>query len=178
MYEIPQELQYREKIVFGLTFQQLAWAILFLPIILIILAKTNYGLTTKLFLVSIPAILASLFMFFNLSSKIKDTIYWIKSRKITLSMNVMKDFLNIDKIKEIAVLKINPINFSIMNDQEKEAIIKTFQKFLNSLEFPIQILVSTTNLDLNDYYNKIKDRKHIEHLTNIIKENKASGDTW
>jgi len=28
-YEIPQQLEYREKVVFGLTFSQLAWAMLF-----------------------------------------------------------------------------------------------------------------------------------------------------
>lgn len=72
MYEIPQELKYKEKIVFGLTFRQLAWAILFLPIVLLILAKTHYDLTTKLFIASIPAILASLFMFFNFSTKLKN----------------------------------------------------------------------------------------------------------
>ncbi|MDP2909182.1 MAG: hypothetical protein Q8N77_05230 [Nanoarchaeota archaeon] len=28
-YEIPQQLEYQEKVVFGLTFSQLAWAMLF-----------------------------------------------------------------------------------------------------------------------------------------------------
>src|SRR3989344_1673495 len=93
-------------------------------------------------------------------------------RKITLSMDVMKNLINIDKINEIAILKLNPINFSIMNDQEKEVTIKTFQKFLNSLEFGIQILVSTNDLELNEYYKRVND-KHIAHLNSIIKENKA-----
>jgi len=33
MYEIPQQLEYKEKIVFGLTFPQIAYALIFFPII-------------------------------------------------------------------------------------------------------------------------------------------------
>jgi len=170
-YEIPQELEYKEKIIFNLTFSQLVYAIIFLPFLALIL-KSNLELSSKIFLSLIIIIFASLFMFFNLASKIKDSWYWLKSRKITLSMDVMKNLINIDKINEIAILKLNPINFSIMNDQEKEVTIKTFQKFLNSLEFGIQILVSTNDLELNEYYKRVND-KHIAHLNSIIKENKA-----
>ncbi len=201
MYEIPQELQYKEKIVFGLTFQQLAWAILFLPIILIILAKTHYDLTTKLFLVSIPAILASLFMFFNFYDKVKNFYLWLKFRNMTTMSLKMKKFLGIKDIKDnhifvkhyktrfpfknfyttekITILEVTPINFSIKTDEEKEAIIKGFQKFLNSLDFPIQILITTIPLNIENYFEKLKSNKFQKHyneykefLTKVIDENK------
>ncbi len=171
-YEIPQELEYNEKIVFNLTFSQLAYAIIFLPFLFKIL-KSNLEFSIKIFLSLIIIGLAGLFMFFNLMNKIKDSVYWLKSRKITISMKVMKSFMNVDDIKNISIIKLDPINFSIMNDSDKERVIKTFQKFLNSLEFPIQILVSTVNLDLDDYHKGINDKKHFEHLSSIIKKNKV-----
>jgi hypothetical protein len=58
---------------------------------------------------------------------------------------------NISKGKKIAVLRVESINYSIKPEEEKKAIIYAFQKFLNSLDFPIQIIMHTGVLDLNAY---------------------------
>jgi hypothetical protein len=57
----------------------------------------------------------------------------------------------ISKEKKIAVLRVESINYSIKPEEEKKAIIYAFQKFLNSLDFPIQIIMHTGVLDLNAY---------------------------
>ena len=62
-YEIPQKLQYEEKIIFGLTFKQLAYAaLLILPAILIFL-KTNINIYAKAVIAAILSGIAFLFMF-------------------------------------------------------------------------------------------------------------------
>ena len=81
MYEIPQQLEYKEKIVFGLTFEQLIYAMIFLPIA-IIFFRMNIPLPIKVFLIFIPVSLAAGFMFFGLLSKIKDWYWWYKFREI------------------------------------------------------------------------------------------------
>ena len=58
MYEIPQQLEYKEKIVFGLTFGQLMYAMIFLPFA-VIFFRLNVAMPVKVFLVSIPILLAS-----------------------------------------------------------------------------------------------------------------------
>ncbi len=55
------------------------------------------------------------------------------------------------KEKKIAILKVESINYSIKPEEERKAIIYAFQKFLNSLDFPIQIIMNTGVLDLNAY---------------------------
>ena len=187
MYEIPQELKYKEKIVFGLTFSQIAWAILFLPFILVILSRLKADLTIKLTLVSILGILAALFMFFDFSTKLKNFYLWFKFRNATTMSLKMKKFLGIKSIKDnyiktkdkIAILEVTPINFSIKTDEEKEAIIKGFQKFLNSLDFPIQILITTIPLNIENYFENLKSNRFQKHyneykefLTKVIDENK------
>ena len=81
MYEIPQQLEYKEKIVFGLTFSQLMYAMIFLPFA-VIFFRLNIPMPIKVFLVFIPVTLAGGFMFFDLQSKIKDWYWWYKFREI------------------------------------------------------------------------------------------------
>ena len=91
MYEIPQQLEYKEKIVFGLTFEQIMYALIFLPIA-IIFFKMNIPLPTKVFLIFIPVSLAAGFMFFDLFSKIKNWYWWYKFREIKESKKIKKLF--------------------------------------------------------------------------------------
>lgn len=55
------------------------------------------------------------------------------------------------------VLKTSSINFNLKSEQEQNAIINSYQGFLNSLEFPIQIVVRSKKLDLDDYIDQIKE---------------------
>jgi conjugal transfer ATP-binding protein TraC len=94
-------------------------------------------------------------------------------------------------MEKIAILKVKPINFQILNNKEKEAITQTFQKFLNSLDFPIQILMTTTKLELEGYFSILEERvketvkktgnriykknlkSYKEHIETVIEENKV-----
>ena len=61
-------------------------------------------------------------------------------------------------MRKVAILKVEPINFTLRNNQEKEIIIRTFQKFLNSLDFPVQIVIATDTLNLDTYLSKLEER--------------------
>lgn len=54
------------------------------------------------------------------------------------------------------VLKTSSINFNLKSEQEQNAIIYSYQGFLNSLEFPIQILVRSKKLDIDDYIEQVR----------------------
>ena len=100
MYEIPQQLEYKEKIVFGLTFGQLMYAMIFLPFA-IIFFRMNIPLPMKVFLIFIPVSLAVGFMFLNLASKIKDWYWWWKFREIKDTIKLKKLFKG--RIEENAI---------------------------------------------------------------------------
>lgn len=55
-----------------------------------------------------------------------------------------------------AILKTSSINFNLKSEQEQKAIIQAYQSFLNSLEFPIQIVVRSRKLDIDDYIEQVK----------------------
>jgi formate hydrogenlyase subunit 4 len=45
-YEIPAEIAYEEKIIFGLTFRQLVYCLVFGPVVLAILFKAPFDIYT------------------------------------------------------------------------------------------------------------------------------------
>ncbi len=55
-----------------------------------------------------------------------------------------------------AIVKASSVNFNLKSEQEQNAIIYSYQSFLNSLEFPVQIVVRSRKLDLDKYLEKLK----------------------
>lgn len=56
------------------------------------------------------------------------------------------------------IMKCSTINFLLKNTDEQDSIIISFQRFLNSLDFPIQILVRSRKLDIDSYLAKLNDK--------------------
>jgi type IV secretory pathway VirB4 component len=56
-----------------------------------------------------------------------------------------------------AVLKVSGVNFDLFDQKDQEQTIYAFQTFLNSLDFPIQILVQSRPVNLDPYLQKLKD---------------------
>ncbi len=61
-----------------------------------------------------------------------------------------------------SVVMVKSINFDLMSSQEQEAVEYSYQGFLNSLYFPIQIFMRSQKVDLAPYINKL-DKIRTEH---------------
>lgn len=166
-YEIPQELEYQEKIIFGLTLKQVFYALVFSPFLLVILFKLELGMTLRIALALIPSTLACVFMFTELPKKFFNWWKWLSFRQFLLMDFKMKRFFNLDKVEDnvlflkdrkLSIIKVEPVNFSIKNSKEQEIVISSFQKFLNSLDFPVQIVIATDSLNLDYYLNLLEER--------------------
>jgi hypothetical protein len=55
-----------------------------------------------------------------------------------------------------SVLRVSSINFNLKSEEEQNAIIYSYQSFLNTLEFPIQIVIRSKKLDIDEYLDKLK----------------------
>ncbi len=99
-YEIPQKLQYEEKIIFNLTFKQMLYLLIFGLPALIIFLKTNLNIVAKAIIGSLLLGIAAMFMFFNFSNKILDFLSWFNFREVWLMDKKMKDFLGIEKAED------------------------------------------------------------------------------
>lgn len=76
-----------------------------------------------------------------------------------------KDFVVLSEIRDtIAILKdgslrsvveVNSMNFDLKSTDEQTAIVRAFQNFLNSIDFPLQISVSSRKLDIGPYIKSL-----------------------
>jgi len=89
------------------------------------------------------------------------------AQKLPKNAPAVQKFVEVKEIKEnTAIMKDNSlkaicvcssINFELLSTQEQEAIITRFQEFLNSLDFPIQIVIASRHFEIDNYLNQIKE---------------------
>lgn len=73
----------------------------------------------------------------------------------------------------VAVLLASSINFALKSEEEQQAIIQGYISFINSLEFPVQIVVQSRKLNIDNYLDtlKVKEKEQTNELLKIqIKE--------
>ena len=58
----------------------------------------------------------------------------------------------------LGVIRVKPINFGVLSPQDRDTVIYGFLEFLNSLNIPIQIVMRSVNLDIEDYLRHLKRR--------------------
>lgn len=63
-----------------------------------------------------------------------------------------------------AVLMTSAINFALKSGGEQDSIIYGYQRFLNSLTFPVQILIQSRQLDLEYYIDKLAKRAETQEV--------------
>lgn len=56
-----------------------------------------------------------------------------------------------------AILRINPVNFGLMSEEDQDALIEGFKNFLNGLSFPIQIIVRNLPYRLDEYLHVMEN---------------------
>ena len=62
------------------------------------------------------------------------------------------------------ILLVSSINFDLKSSDEQDAIISQYQGFLNSLDFPLQIIVHSRRFRVEPYLEKlVEEEKHQEN---------------
>lgn len=94
------------------------------------------------------------------------------------SASATQMFLDVAEVKEdVIVLKngsfraivaVSAINFDLKSTEEQDAIITQYQNFLNSLDFPVQIVISSRKLNINHYLEFI-DKRSRQQTNELLK---------
>jgi len=58
------------------------------------------------------------------------------------------------------VLMASSVNFDLKSTEEQDAIIAQYQNFLNSLDFPLQILITSRRFNIDPYLDFLKDKEN------------------
>ena len=166
-YEIPKNLKYEEKIIFNLSLGQSFWISLFAILGVIIFFKTPLIFELKIALIIILGLLGLGFAFLNFQEYSKNLLNFIlHPRELGYLDKKMNGFLEAKRIYNDcvylkngsvkAIVHIQPINFHILSKKQQGAIISAYKDFLNSLDFPIQIVMRTVNLSIDEYLQKLE----------------------
>lgn len=69
-----------------------------------------------------------------------------------------------------AVIQCQSINFDLMSKREREGIEFSYQNFLNSLYFPVQVLIRSRRVDIGPYLDRLTDirRSQDNMLLNVL----------
>ena len=102
----------------------------------------------------------------------KGSISAVGSNKPAINPNSTQNHLQIAEIRDgvvimndgsyRSVVMVKSINFDLMSPQEREGVEFSYQGFLNSLYYPIQIFVRSQKIDIRPYIEKL-DKIRSEH---------------
>ncbi|HEX55451.1 MAG: hypothetical protein DRO94_02175 [Candidatus Altiarchaeales archaeon] len=60
--------------------------------------------------------------------------------------------------RALGIIQVTPINFGMLSKDDQDSVIYGFLEFLNTIDFPIQIVMKSVNLDIGDYLAALKRR--------------------
>ena len=86
--------------MFGLTIKQLAYALLFGTLSLLVFFKTNHHIAIRVFAVCIFAVLAGLFIFLDFASFLNNLRRWLKFRGAVKGSSKLEKFIAVQKVEE------------------------------------------------------------------------------
>lgn len=93
------------------------------------------------------------------------------STQNTLLISEIRDNMVIMKDGSFrAVVACKSINFDLMSSREREGIEYSYQNFLNSLFFPVQIFIRSQRVDIGPYIDRLVDirRNQDNMLLNVL----------
>lgn len=80
-----------------------------------------------------------------------------------------QQFLDVAEVKENVILlkngslrlilTVSAINFELKSSEEQEAIVSQYQNFLNSLDFPLQIVITSRKLNIEKYLDFVSKQE-------------------
>jgi hypothetical protein len=60
------------------------------------------------------------------------------------------------------ILLVSSINFALKSEEEQKAIISGYVQFLNTLDWPVQIIIQSRKLDIKEYLAKLRQLAKVQ----------------
>lgn len=81
------------------------------------------------------------------------------SSRQQINIKGVKDgILMLNRNRYRAVYEVSSVNFELKSEEEQDALIDTYESFLNSLPCPLQIIVRIRELDMSKYLSDLNAR--------------------
>ncbi len=101
----------------------------------------------------------------------------VKKQKVSQVKSSTQNFIEIEAISNdvlmmkdfscVVVVEIGAVNFWLLSQEEQESMVYSYAGLLNSLSFPIQILILSKRIDISSYLEYLKD-KEVKQRNNLL----------
>ncbi len=61
-----------------------------------------------------------------------------------------------------SIVMVSSINFALKSQEEQEAIVYGYQSFLNSIDFPMQVVIQSRILNIKPYLDSLAEREKLQ----------------
>lgn len=82
------------------------------------------------------------------------------TQKFTELIDIVDDIAIFTGGNACLVLEVTATNFALLSAEEQDAKLFSYAALLNSLSFPIQILIRSKKLDISTYVNSLQDEQN------------------
>jgi hypothetical protein len=92
-----------------------------------------------------------------------------KNKKVSSGASSTQKYVDVEEVRDgvmvlksgalRAVLLASSVNFDLKSSEEQDAIIAQYQNFLNSLDFPVQIIVHSRRFRIEPYLEKLMEQE-------------------
>ncbi|MBN2111664.1 PrgI family protein [Candidatus Woesearchaeota archaeon] len=173
-YKIPKNLtKYSELFLWGLSFKQFGYLTATALAMLFVFMKLNVALWVKIML-AVPIFMIGLLFVYgkvdekwasdhNLKKSLRNTGYYDPKIDSFIAIKEINDntvFLKTGKM--LAILKAQPINFSILSREQQDYVLNTYRNWLRSLDYEVQVTCRSVDLDMDGWLDSLSKREQIK----------------
>jgi hypothetical protein len=166
---IPADTKYEERFIGPLNVKQSMYAgvagaiLLYLwmfstvaMFIKILISLALFGLVAGIVMFNLDTFLVNFLAFMKLK---KQTGWLSKDAQGLLDVqDIRVDTVFLNKGGAVGLIKVTPINYGMLSKEDQDSVIYGFLEFLNTITFPVQIVMKSVNLDINDYLTSLKHK--------------------
>ncbi len=101
--------------------------------------------------------------------------------------DILEDLVFLKDGSATLVMEISAVNFGLLSEEEQDSLIYAYAALLNSLSFPLQVIILSKRMDISSYIElvtltelnhavpvmKERLRRYKEFILSIVKENKV-----
>ncbi|OGM98345.1 MAG: hypothetical protein A2915_04545 [Candidatus Yanofskybacteria bacterium RIFCSPLOWO2_01_FULL_41_34] len=79
----------------------------------------------------------------------------VSTKQLVEIANIMDNIVLLKNGSLRSVIEVSAINFELRSEGEQIAILQNFQRFVNSIDFPLQIVIHSRKLNIDEYLKLI-----------------------
>lgn len=83
---------------------------------------------------------------------------------------VRDDILLMQDFSAVVVIEVGAVNFWLLSPDEQTAVIQAYGNLLNSLSFPVQILILSKRMDISSYVKHLVEKVATQEDANLRKK--------